>query len=356
MNARISDLIDPLVEQAISQELFRGAVIRVDYKGKPLIEHPRGHAQWDETAKIPMEADYLFDLASLSKLFSSTAVLRIISRGDIRTNTKIVDLLGFKNSFVNDSLAHLPVSSLLDHSSGIHYWFPFYTRRRDSFEEILASVLTEHPLKDHMIYSDLNFMLIGLCIERIMGKSLPQAMQELLFDPINLKHTTYSPPVSRTVATEFGNRIEQQMVDDLGLSFSSWRDTSSAFRGVCDDGNCHYYFGGASGHAGIFADAADVTRLGNLYSDPDSMDFISPSVLAVACTKQRSDRGFGFQFGDIYPREGFGHTGFTGTYLYINPVLAVTITILTNRLHVNHPLNQNLFRKEIVEKILSVIE
>ncbi len=337
-----------------------------------------------------MSTKHLFDLASLSKLFTSTAILRLVSIGALKLQTSILDLTAFTDPLLRTSLAQVDIASLLNHSTGIHYWFPCYTRSDEPFEAILASVMAEHPRKNQVIYSDLNYILLGLAVERILCKPLPQAIQELVFTPLNMHSATYNPDrnnLTNIAATEYGNQIEKRMVSELGLEFTGWRDDTVPMQGACNDGNCFYYFNGAAGHAGIFADASDTARLGNLYlhgiysSDPalsriaSAGDWISgtdgyldPAIITAAVSRQRaanpldssalsseSDRGYGFQFGPNYPGGGFGHTGFTGTYLHINPAAGLTITILTNRLHVPRPTDITPYRQAISKAAIELL-
>ncbi|MFH2113620.1 MAG: serine hydrolase domain-containing protein [Spirochaetota bacterium] len=350
-------IFDELTQSGLESGAFRGSVIRIEHQREPVFERSWGHALWTSAENIPMDLAQLFDLASLSKLFTTTAVLRLMSTGFVREDSRLIDLLEFKDSKLRDPLSGITLSALLDHSSGLHYWYPFYTRSSESFESILSFIVKEHPLTEGMVYSDLNFMLLGLTMERITGKPLREAMRDIVFRPLGLKTATYAPEPLRCAATEFGNRIERRMVAGLGLSFDAWRDETVPIRGACDDGNAYYYFKGVAAHAGIFADAADVARLGALYLDGcDNRGglFLDPSVRFSATTDRGSGRGLGFQFGDLYPGGGFGHTGFSGTYLHINPVSGLTITILTNRLHVAGPVNINEYRRAVSEAAVSL--
>jgi CubicO group peptidase (beta-lactamase class C family) len=349
------ELFDRLTMEALEQKLFSGSIIRIERFGKLLFENVWGDALANGPERIPLEAKHLFDLASLSKLFTSTAILRQISLGKLGIETPILDILPFKQPLLRSALAPVRLSSLLDHSCGIHYWYPFYTQLGESFESILATVMAEHPRSDGMVYSDLNFMLLGLVLEQTTGKKLSSAMNELLFSPLGLESATYHPNISNTVATEFGNRIEKQMVATLKLEFGHWREETLPIRGTADDGNCHYYFKGEAGHAGIFANASDVARLGYFYLDnPEARDYLDSAIKKAATTNRGFDRGYGFQFGKNYPQGGFGHTGFTGTYLYINPQEGLTITILTNRLHVANPQDINPYRREVAKTALGI--
>ncbi|HWP67796.1 MAG TPA: serine hydrolase domain-containing protein, partial [Rectinemataceae bacterium] len=250
---------------------------------------------------------------------------------------------------LKNALCDITIKKLLTHSSGLHYWYPFYAEKDAEFADILELVLRRFPLRNEVIYSDLNFMILGKIIEAVTGTPLKEAIQTLVCKPLGLKDSGYHPPSGPFAATEFGNRIEMKMVEELCLSFSGWRDIDTPFTGEPDDGNCHYYFGDAAGHAGIFSTVADICRLGRLYLDSSGRgDYIEPALIADAAMDHGGNRGLGFQLGELYPRGGFGHTGFTGTYLYLNRQRDLAVAVFANRLHVGNPRNINEFRKEIV--------
>ncbi|HDQ14022.1 MAG TPA: class C beta-lactamase-related serine hydrolase [Sediminispirochaeta sp.] len=348
---------DALTKRALEEGLLRAALIRVEREGVLLFEESWGYAYWSEDEKTPLSSDHQFDLASLSKLFTSTAILKLISSGEIEEGTRVVDLLWFRDSTLRAALKEVRIANLLDHSSGLPPWFPFYTRLNESFESILADILVKQGLKKETLYSDINYMLLGSVIERLSGKNLREAMRDLVFEPLGLRRATYDPEAARTVATEFGNRIEKRMLAERGLSFDRWRRDDVLIRGECNDGNCHYYFKGAAGHAGIFADAADVARLCRVYLDDGqsaSGDYLDLDLLKVAVCNRGADRGYGFQLGANYPGGGFGHTGFTGTYLHINPAADMTITVLSNRLHLSQARNIDEYRRAVSKHALAL--
>ncbi|HET7838985.1 MAG TPA: serine hydrolase, partial [Rectinemataceae bacterium] len=246
--------LDEIAQRWLEAGFFAGAVLRVERGGALLHE-----AAWGQSLRIPeqssrLEPGCLFDLASVTKLFTTTAVLRLVSLGGLRLHDPVAELLcpGLDPSLgsrLRASLGGADVASLLAHSSGIHYWYPFYTRRGEAFEAILADVLKAHPRRAEVVYSDLNFMILGRILELRTGLPLRSAMDDLLLRPLGLRRTSYAPPKGPSAAGEFGNRIERRMVADLGLHFPSWRDESRPIQGEADDGNCFYYFGGEAGHA-----------------------------------------------------------------------------------------------------------
>ncbi|WP_332447267.1 serine hydrolase domain-containing protein [Sphaerochaeta sp.] len=293
----------------------------------------------------------LFDLASLTKLFTTACVLRLIDQGRLSEHQHLLPLLGYTDVHLNTLLKDLEISALLTHHSGLPAWYPFYTRNQEPLQTILSRMLHELPLETGMMYSDLNFILLGELVKVVTGMPLEDAMQHLVLDPLHLDHTTYHPDAFACVATEFGNRIEHQMVHDRGLTFSSWRDEQQPIQGMCDDGNAFYYFGGVAGHAGLFASLGDVLSFAWTFCKQDP-SFLSPALYQNACRDQGDGRGYGFQFGELYPQGGFGHTGFTGTYVYLNRERDVAITILTNRLHAPVVRNINAFRLDVVNALL----
>jgi CubicO group peptidase (beta-lactamase class C family) len=144
-----------------------------------------------------------------------------------------------------------------------------------------------------------------------------------------------------------------KMVAELGLRFSGWRPLDQPIIGEADDGNCHYFFGGTAGHAGLFATAQDLCRLGSLYAGSSVLGYLPDELLREAVTDYGNGRGLGFQFGSRYP-DGCGHTGFTGSFLYVNPDIKLSLSILTNRLHVPEPQNIDPFREAIVGATLEM--
>jgi CubicO group peptidase (beta-lactamase class C family) len=369
--------LDRLLAEALAEDRFAGAVLRVERRGRVLYEQASGWALRTDAERKPMTPDTVFDLASLSKLFTATAALALVTRGVWSLATPAAEFLGLdargSDGTFRAALEGVDLRALLAHSSGLHHWHPCYVRAGAPFSAILSDVLAAHPRKPGTtVYSDLNFMILGLGVERAAGLPLPEAMARLVFNPLGMEGAHYRlrgavPPVpaSAVAATEFGNRIERRMVADLGLAFSLWRGEEAPIRGEADDGNCWYYFGGAAGHAGVFCGAADLCRLGRLYAEggaassgaassgaADGGRLIDPGLAALAVRDSGAGRGLGFQLGENYPGGGAGHTGFTGTYLYVHAPTGLVAAALTNRLHVREPGDLNPFRRRFAETAL----
>lgn len=386
MNEMYSGSADALAREALERRLATGIVVRVEQGGIVRLERAYGFALCDGTRRSPMTPNVKFDIASLTKLFTATAILHLATRGKLALDAKLCDIdvaagIAEGRPLLTEAFAKITVRQLLAHSSGLHYWYPFYAGQTPDaaaapaaqagraappqraapvvagdFGGILERVLELHPLKNEMIYSDLNFMLLGKILEGVSGFPLKPAMRDFVCGPLKLADTGYKPPAGPFAATEFGNRIEKKMVADLGLAFDGWRPDDRPFLGEPDDGNCHYYFGGAAGHAGVFSTARDLCVLGRLYLDPASHSgYLSPRLAADAIVDQGDGRGLGFQLGELYPEGGCGHTGFTGTYLYLNKARSLAVALLANRLHVESPQNINEFRKAMAQAVLAAL-
>lgn len=408
-NDMYSGSMEALAEEALGRKLAAGIVVRVEQGGIARFERAWGAALCDGSRRSPMTPNVKFDTASLTKLFTATAILRLATQGKVSLDATLCDIVTMSGISagrprVDEAFAAITVRQLLTHSSGLHYWHPFYAGAMRSaaagaapegqaaretpdaaaaaaapatpatpltpaaqarpaeppaagdFGDILESVLEHFPRKNEVIYSDLNFMLLGKILEGASGFPLKPAMRDFVCGPLKLADTGYKPSAGPFAATEFGNRIEKKMVADLGLAFDGWRTDGSPFLGEPDDGNCHYYFGGAAGHAGVFSTARDLCALGRLYLDPASHPgYLSPRLAAEAIVDHGGGRGLGFQLGELYPEGGCGHTGFTGTYLYLNPARSLAVAVLANRLHVESPQNINEFRKAMAQAALAAL-
>lgn len=351
-----------LAREAMADGAFPGAALRVESRDALLFE-----GCWGDMGPSPIGPSTLFDLASLSKLFTATAILRLVSLGRLSLGDRVSGLyrrfsqaLGVGEGALRrleGGLGDIDLAALLSHSSGIHYWYPFYTSSGRPFEAILADVLEAHPPSGQVVYSDLNFMILGRLVEGLSGKPFPDAMRDLVLSPLGLGRTSYGKPLGIAAPTEFGNRIERSMVAGLGLSFDGWRDETVAIQGEPDDGNCHYYFHGAAGHAGVFSGPADLCRLGLLYLNggrSGGKAFLDPAIAAAAMRDRRGGRGLGFQLGENYPGGGAGHTGFTGTYLHVNEGSGLVLALLASRLNEPRPVDINPIRREFSRIALSL--
>lgn len=262
------------------------------------------------------------------------------------------------NDVLTDYLKDINVKSLLNHSSGLIPWFPFYTKKDMDLENVLEIIINDNKIDyGTMRYSDINFILLGKLIEVVSGLNLDLAMKEIVIDKLSLQNTDYSTKSSNIAATEYGNKIETNMVKERDLVFSDFRNDSIPIIGQVNDGNCHYYFNGVSGHAGLFSTVNDLDMLCNFYINRGSLNnksYIKEEIIEKSFVNYGQDRGLGWQLGQLYP-DGVGHTGFTGTSIYLDLKSNANVVLLTNRLHVNKPVNIANFRLAIHNKVHHLI-
>ena len=284
------------------------------------------------------EESSLFDVASLTKIATTTQILHLIEAGKLSLLALVLDALPplQNDAFLARRFEGITLYQLLTHTSTLPAWYPFYSRQGEDFYTVLKYALQHTEPTQGMVYSDLNFMLLGKIIEHTHGKPLENCLQENLVKPLGLGNMTYLPEKSYAIVPScYGNPIETQMCADRGIPFHGFRPLGQAVRGEANDGNCFYYFHGVSGHAGIFADAPAYERLCQYY-----MKTALP-LLIEAQQEQPAvpGRGIGFQTGLSYPH-GCGHTGFTGTGIYFSREYNVGVVSFTNRLFYPHE-NEN---------------
>lgn len=297
-----------------------------------------------------------FDLASVTKIFISTLILHAITKKEFKLSSKIIKLLPafFRKQKLRSLLESVTVEELLTHSSGLIAWYPFYAQKDKDFFDILGNILNEELPKD-TVYSDLNFMLLGKLLEHVYQMDLADIIKQEYVKPFNMSSLSYGPIIpSNVAATEFGNQTETKMCEKRNISFSEWRPTDKAILGEVNDGNCYYYFSGQSGHAGLFANAEDVVKLGRLYLQKgvwNGEEFISQELVEKSMEELGKNRGLGWDLSDLFPY-GCGHTGFTGPSMWVVPENEIVVVTLTNRLNVENPKSINEFRKKLHQIVI----
>ncbi len=340
----ILSAIDPIIRRYRSEGYFPSATVRVFDREKTLAVACAGEA--DEGS--------VYDAASLTKIATAAQVLRLIGAGKLGLRDPVEDLFTeiAEDEYLRGRLKGITLYHLLTHTSTLVDWYPFYSRRGEDFFTVFKYALRHTEPTAGMVYSDLNFMLLGVLLERLRGKSLDKCLREDLAEPLGLPRMAYHPPKSwPLIPSDYGNRIEMRMCRERGIAFDGFRPLGVPVTGTVNDGNCHYYFGGAAGHAGIFADALSYEMLCRAFMNTDD------PLLLEAQKEQKTapTRGLGFQTGPNYPR-GCGHTGFTGTSIYFSAEYGIGAVIFTNRLYRRDGNVKQLadFRREMHETIFAL--
>lgn len=325
--------IDSIINKYINEGYFPSAVCRVFNDKETFYSKAFGN----------VSTDTVFDVASLSKIVTTTEILMLINEGKIELNGKIGSYLPIIKEFktLKERLRDVTIERLLTHNSGIIDWYPFYAEKGTVFE-VMDIAIGKYEKFEGTLYSDLNFMLLGEIIKGVTGLTLEESLEKYVKQPLNIKNMCYNPKDGANIApTSYGNIIEEEMCRERGIEFSGWRSRDKAFRGEANDGNAYYFFNGAAGHAGIFSDVKAYVDLCRFYMASDN------GLVKLSMKEHREGRGLGWQITETYPF-GCGHSGFTGTSVWICRDKNIAAVIFTNRLYTKgETKNINNFRKEI---------
>jgi len=337
----MADAITAALERAVQDGVFPGAVLLVQEGADIRRCDVVGFSTVLPTPE-PMTRATLFDLASLTKpIATTTMMLLLIQRGLLALDQPVAKWLP---DFVGDGKERVTLFHLLNHSSGLPAWKPFYKaiapddagrvtpRLR---EQIMAEPLV-YPMGSQSTYSDLGFILLGLIMERAAGRPLDRLCREELFAPLGMEATGFRPLDRPELATRSIAATEQ----------CAWR--GRLLRGEVHDENC-FALGGVSGHAGLFAPADDLARFiaALLAADQGraSGPFAGvPPGLLDQFLSRRSTPGSSWGLGWDTPSEpsssgrhfsprSCGHLGYTGTSLWIDRDRGRSVLLLTNRVH-----------------------
>ncbi|GAB3024808.1 serine hydrolase domain-containing protein [Bowmanella dokdonensis] len=346
--------------QTKEKGVYSGAVVLIAHRGQVLYEKAFGYARQIELhadgilvemeQPVPMRVDSVFDLASVTKVASTTAALmHLVSRDQLSLDDRLGTLLP---RFEDTDKSDITLRQLLTHRSGLWQWQPAWLYRGEDEEGVLdyiASLPLRYPVGEQRAYSDLGFILLGKIIERASGQSLDEFVLEHIHRPLGMLNTQYRPPASwfdRLVATSHGNPYEQHMIATgkpyplarpLPFApFTGYRQHTLV--GQANDGNAWYGLDGVAGHAGLFGTARDLAVLaqtllnGGVY---DGYRLADPATLgAFLQTPFDENQALGWwktSTPDGHP--AYWHPGFTGTQILFQPHSQLIILLLTNRQH-----------------------
>jgi serine-type D-Ala-D-Ala carboxypeptidase len=324
----VTDLEDFLASE-IEQGSFPGAVALIADADAVTEIAVAGHAVVDPE-RVPVAADTVFDLASLTKPLVCGAL--------VAAALPALDLASPPRRYLPEWKATrydgIRLESLLTHTSGLPAWYPLYVRGEGAaaYRRTLASIEPESRPGARVTYSDLNFLVLGDVLETYFSAPLDSAFMSLVAQPAGSAARFLPEPTAAAAATERGDATERRMTAALGLSYPRFR--SGVVRGEVHDGNA-YRRGGVAGNAGLFGTADDVWRLARGWLDSSRSDLVRdrttelPEARGVAW---QCRRGAGSAV-DAMPDRAFGHTGFTGTSVWIDPEVGQIAVLLTNRIH-----------------------
>lgn len=355
MSERVAESISEFLRERIAAGDFPSAVYLVAEKGEIVFQDALGFAVV-EPEKIEAKIDTIYDLASLTKpLVTGLLCVKLVEQNKLKPGGLVA---GYRSYSSPDK--DVTVRDLLLHTSGYSAWKPLYliadvpTRRLIvdiPFEELIKASKSEQSMR--VIYSDLNFIELGFLLEDEYDFTrLDEIAEKEIFEPLNLKNTFFNPPKNlrkRIAASEKGNEYEKQMCVESGyINSSAHADGSDKFRtyqiwGEVHDGNC-WFMNGVSGHAGLFSTAEETFKIAQQFL-PATTQLLKPETCQLFRTNYNKDlneaRSVAFQLAATkdstasaaLSKDSFGHLGFTGTSLWIDPNAERIYILLTNRTH-----------------------
>jgi beta-N-acetylhexosaminidase len=358
--------IDSIINDAISKKAFPGAVVLAAHKGNIIYHKAFGHYEYDNSPAMTPES--IFDLASVTKISATTvSVMKLYEQGKLRLNAKLEEYLPWVRG---TDKAGLVIQDILLHQAGLVPFIPFYRETidsasgmphteiysdkqkegyrlrvaenlyiRDDWQDTMFTRILNSPLgrRDRYVYSDNDFIFLGKIVEQLSGLTLDQFVEKTFYRPMGMQSTGYLPrkkfPLEKIVPTEEEKHFRRQL---------TWGD-------VHDEGAS--MFGGVAGHAGLFSNSYDLALLYQMLLNGGTFNgqrYLKPETIKLFTAYQSdvSRRGFGFDKPEKdnrlrkepYPSElaspeTFGHTGFTGTCVWVDPKYDLIYIFLSNRVY-----------------------
>jgi uncharacterized protein YbbC (DUF1343 family)/CubicO group peptidase (beta-lactamase class C family) len=332
--------ISPVVEAAISRHELPGAVVLAG-RGDAIVYHQAFGQRAVAPSVEAMTEDTIFDLASLTKVVATTtSVMKLMEEGRIRLNDPVAS---FIPEFGKYGKSGITIRQLLTHTSGLRPDLELeaeFTGAEEAIRRAIEEVPTSPP-GERLVYSDINFFLLGDIVRRVSGERLDRYAKTQIFDPLGMRDTGFLPAESLRPRIAPTERCRP-------LAWPCGPPDVPFLRGVVHDPTARR-MEGVAGHAGLFSTAADLSRfcrmlLGN--GRLDTARILSPATVARMTAPStpagmRDVRGLGWDIdsafssnrGELFPIGSFGHTGFTGTSLWLDPASKSYVVFLSNRVH-----------------------
>lgn len=397
--------VSRLLESSVGK-VAPAIVLHVRYRGQLIFEEAHGVFDPETGASgedaRPVSADALFDLASVTKLFTAMAFMRLVEAGRVRLDQPVAEIipefagvrpiggaedpLSKQPTWPDEAFASEEVDAgevtfrhLLTHTSGLAAWRSVYRAAgppppppgepmgRPTVEErihwgvqAICAYPFIYPPGERLIYSDLGFILLGEAIARLMGQRLDTALRALVLDPLGMAEAGFRP-------LDMPGRAETSRCVPTG--WCAWRQRR--LRGEAHDENAAG-LGGVAGHAGLFATAAHVAQLGQLMLDEGNWEgsrVLSSEAVHEMTREQvrlgHEARGLGWMrrsaegssSGQFFSPYSFGHTGYTGTSLWVDPDRQLVVSLMTNRVYYGRdPEAITAFRPAVHDAVVRAVE
>ncbi|MGA2533649.1 MAG: serine hydrolase [Candidatus Aminicenantales bacterium] len=341
MSSKHLAYLDQIVQEAIGRKDFPGAVLIVTREGKAVYRKAFGDSQWLPEPK-PMTIDMIFDLASVTKpVATATSVMILVERGRIRLWDKVKDYVPDFAAYIEEK--GIPGEDarlwhLLTHTSGL----PPYTDPKEvekqygnpcsteDLVKVIARIPKQFPPGKQFTYSCLNYITLASIVKKLTGQSIAAFAAENIFQPLGMARTFYNPPAQFLPLC-----VPTQVIDGRPL------------RGIVHDPLARLQ-GGVSGNAGLFSTADDLAVFAQMMlrgGEWNGVRVLSPlaveRMVEIFPKTAESGRGLGWDLtsdygtvrGDLFGYGSYGHSGYTGTSIWIDPETKTAVIFLTNRVH-----------------------
>ena len=343
--------LDKLVKDAMEEAVAPAVAIAVGRNGRIAYMKGYGHISWDIPSSPAVDTTTLFDLASLTKVVATTTLAMIMEEaGQLDLDRTVSSYLPEFNS---PEKMGITVRQLLIHNSGLEAGGnTFNARGREAYLRLINARPLEYQPGTRMIYSDWSMILLQLVMERITGKTLDVLATEKIFRPLGMNDTQFNPPFTLRA------RIAPTQVDDArgGLLWGTVHDENA------------YMLGGVAGHAGLFSSARDLAVFSLMMlngGEYNKVRIAKPSTIARWTARQgkESSRALGWDSpdggssaGQFFSPWSYGHTGFTGTSIWIDPQKDLFVVVLTNRVNPTRSNTRHVqLRRDVVDAVQQAV-
>jgi uncharacterized protein YbbC (DUF1343 family)/CubicO group peptidase (beta-lactamase class C family) len=341
--------VDAIIQQAVHDGNIPGAVLIVGHNGKVMYRKAYGSRAL-EPRREPMTLDTIFDMASVTKVIvTTTAVMQLMEQGKVRLNDPVAKYLP---EFAQSGKEDITLRQLLTHYSGLPPDLDLKTPwegKETAFRMAFAEA-PQQPPGSEFTYSDINFIVLGALVERVSGETLDQYAVRHIFAPLKMTHTRFVPPAAWKAK----------------IAPTQYDENEHMLRGVVHDPTARR-MGGVAGHAGLFSTGDDLAKFAQALLKGGG-GILSPLTVEKMTRPEQPPaapvlRGFGWDIdspfssnrGDLLPVGSFGHTGFTGTSLWIDPTTETYIILLTNAVHPRGRGNAIALRSKVATAVAAAL-
>jgi CubicO group peptidase (beta-lactamase class C family) len=346
--------VEKIINDAISRQAFPGAVILVWKDGESIFEKTFGNFTYEQNS-AQVKLSTIYDLASLTKvLATTTAAMICIDKKLFNLDDKVSQYI---LSFASNGKENVTIKNLLLHNSGLPAWKRYYNKsitEDEILEDIYNSEIEFKP-GAKTLYSDLGMIVLAKVIEKTANKSFDEFCKKEIFIPLKMINTYFNPPDS------VKERIPPTEMDNY------WR--MKLIKGEVHDENSSL-LGGTAGHAGLFSTASDIAKLLKVIMNKGKVNrnqFIKIETLEQFTVdyNSKNKRLLGWDLksikgssaGEKFSRESFGHTGFTGTSIWVDPSRNLFVVFLTNRVYPSRENKKILqVRPKLHDAVIDAIE